>query len=210
MAIIGSFTHMNLASIDGDKFSFLTCAQLQLKNLGAFARIMYGIGLFASGMSSTVSGSLTGQRVLSGFFPDSWMTHHPRTRIFITRTVALIPCLFIVSYATQAGANLVQNIVQAIQLPFVLIPMMKYMRNTDIMNGKKYNCCKFYFIQLTSFIIIGLNFWTIFVNFTWGWTNIWMWNWLIQFGIYLGFLLHQATIHLNTDHFKLINNSSLE
>jgi Mn2+/Fe2+ NRAMP family transporter len=154
MAVIGSFTGYNTDSISGDNFDFISAGELLKTNLGEGARILYGIGLFCSGMSSTTTGALTGQYVMNGYCKFKM---NKKLRIFITRTVALIPCLLIVNYAQLSSANQILNLIQAIQLPFVLIPLARYIRNRKIMGTFTFTGSKFWFILTSGFFLIILN-----------------------------------------------------
>lgn len=147
MAIIGSFAFFNTDEIKGDKFDFITAGELLEKNLGKTFQILYGIGLLVSGLSSTSTGSLTGQYVMNGYC-DFKMDK--KVRIILTRTIALIPCLLIVNLAQINSANSILNTIQAIQLPFVVIPVTRYIKNEVIMEKFTFKGIKYWFICITA------------------------------------------------------------
>ena len=58
------------------------------------------------------------------------------TRLFLTRTLSLLPCIIIVRYSNIEDANILLNILQFVQVPFVLIPTLKFASNLDIMGRR--------------------------------------------------------------------------
>lgn len=116
MAVVGSFSNINTSSISGDNFDFISAGELLKRNLGKTCQILYAIGLFSSGMSSTATGALTGQYVMNGYC--DWKINK-NLRVIITRIIALIPCLLLVGLSNMSSANTIMNTIQAIQLPFV-------------------------------------------------------------------------------------------
>lgn len=100
MAVIGAFS--GISDIKGSADSFLTAADVIKDNMGTFAMYLFGIGLFASGMSSTATGALTGQYTMNGYC--KWKINK-NVRIVVTRLIALLPCLLIVNYADLSEAN---------------------------------------------------------------------------------------------------------
>ena len=155
MAVIGSFAFFNTDEISGDNFDFISAGKLLEKNLGKYSQILYAIGLFASGMSSTSTGSLTGQYVMNGYCD---FKINKKVRIVLTRTIALIPCLLIINLAQINSANSVMNTIQSVQLPFVLIPVTRYIASKDVMGEFKFVGLKYWFILVSALILIVLNF----------------------------------------------------
>jgi len=203
MAVIGSFCNMDTSSIAGDNFDFVTAGEVLKDNLGKFSQVMYGIGLFASGMSSTTTGALTGQYVMNGYCKFKM---NKKVRIFITRTIALVPCLLIVNFAQMNSANSVLNTIQAIQLPFVLIPLARYIRTKSIMNELRFGSLKFGFILGTGILLIGLNVYNVLQPFiALGFDNWYVWTFLPVFSLYIGFLGFLVFIEIDTRKFDKIN-----
>ena len=114
---------------------------VQLKNtggaltavLGSSATIIFALGLFSSGQSSTIAGVLTGQYIMEGFLN---IKINKQVRIIVSRLINLLPCLIITGYMDVEWVYIVLNIVQVIQLPFVLIPLFKFIENESIVNGE--------------------------------------------------------------------------
>jgi Mn2+/Fe2+ NRAMP family transporter len=90
---------------------------------GVSFKYLWGIGLLASGQSSTISLTYAGQIVMAGllrFEVSSWK------RLIGTRAVSLVPTLAVAAAYEGArkfdGMNQLLNILQAMVLPFSLIP----------------------------------------------------------------------------------------
>jgi manganese transport protein len=102
--------------------AYLTLAPL----LGTFAAsLFFAIGLFASGQSSTITGTLAGQVVMEGFM--HWRIK-PWVRRLITRLCAITPAIILIGQqGAKANVNDLLNLSQvvlAIQLPLAMIPLM--------------------------------------------------------------------------------------
>jgi natural resistance-associated macrophage protein 2 len=112
------------------------CYRYLGKTFGKPMMFIWAIGLFAAGQSSTMTGTYTGQFVMSGFLD---MQVSPWMRAFITRSVALFPTLaFAIAYAgTNEMDTLNQdlNVLQSFQLPFALIPVLYVSSRDDIMGS---------------------------------------------------------------------------
>lgn len=84
-----------------------------------------------------MTGTYTGQKTMEGFM-DIRVPQWKRT--IITRSVAMVPTVAIaVIYAGSSKMDLLNqllNIVQSIQLPFALIPVLYISSRTDIMGEK--------------------------------------------------------------------------
>lgn len=82
------------------------------------------MALLCSGQSSTITGTLAGQIVMEGFLR---IRIKPWIRRLITRSIAIVPALMIVS--ATGGRDTVQllvvsQVVLSMQLPFAIFPLM--------------------------------------------------------------------------------------
>lgn len=75
-----------------ENLDLLTAGQSLKSSFGNFSKIIWGIGLLASGQSSTMTGTLSGQYVMEGFVN---IRISKFKRAFITRSIAIIPALCI-------------------------------------------------------------------------------------------------------------------
>uniref|UniRef100_A0A8C4HBG8 Solute carrier family 11 member 2 n=1 Tax=Dicentrarchus labrax TaxID=13489 RepID=A0A8C4HBG8_DICLA len=100
---------------------------------GPAALYIWAIGILAAGQSSTMTGTYSGQFVMEGF----WNLQCSRfKRILLTRSLAIVPTLFVSSKDVQhlTWMNNILNVLQSVQLPFALIPILTFTSLTSIMN----------------------------------------------------------------------------
>jgi manganese transport protein len=111
------------ANSDWIRVAYLTLAPL----LGTtFASTLFAVALLASGQSSTITGTLAGQVVMEGFM--HWRIL-PWVRRLITRTLAILPAIFIIGVrGTSSVTDLLtlSQVVLALQLPFAMFPMLQF------------------------------------------------------------------------------------
>ena len=120
-----------------------TCCSIGLQNagtalsnlLGNSAKVIWAIGLLAAGQSSTMTGTFAGQFVMEGFL--QWKVS-PWVRVMITRFIALGPAIAvgIASSASPTATDILNvwlNVLQSIQLPFALLPVLHFTSDPKIM-----------------------------------------------------------------------------
>ena len=99
---------------------------------------MWALGLLAAGQASTMTATLAGQIVMGGFLDwkiSMWM------RVAITRLVALGPAV-LVCLATAGNSPLTNkinewlNILQSVQLPYAMFPLMILCARADLMGAQ--------------------------------------------------------------------------
>ncbi|KAL9229802.1 hypothetical protein vseg_005231 [Gypsophila vaccaria] len=110
---------------------------LQEKYGGGLFPILYiwGVGLLAAGQSSTITGTYAGQFIMGGFLNlklKKWI------RALITRSCAIIPTiivalLFDTSNDMLDTLNEWLNVLQSVQIPFALIPLLYLVSKEDLM-----------------------------------------------------------------------------
>ncbi|KAI4387235.1 hypothetical protein MLD38_005080 [Melastoma candidum] len=114
---------------------------LQEKYGGGFFPILYiwGIGLLAAGQSSTITGTYAGQFIMGGFLNlrlKKWL------RALITRSCAIVPTIIVaLIFDTSDGTldilNEWLNVLQSIQIPFALIPLLCLVSKEQVMGSFK-------------------------------------------------------------------------
>jgi manganese transport protein len=106
---------------DWIRIAYLTLAPL----LGtAVASTLFAVALLASGQSSTITGTLAGQVVMEGFM--HWRIS-PWLRRLITRSLAILPAIFIIGIRGDSSVNdllTLSQVVLALQLPFAMFPLL--------------------------------------------------------------------------------------
>jgi manganese transport protein len=111
------------ADSDWIRLAYLTLAPL----LGTvFASTLFAVALLASGQSSTITGTLAGQVVMEGFM--HWRMR-PWLRRLITRTLAILPAVFIIGLRGDSSVTdllTLSQVVLALQLPFAMFPLLQF------------------------------------------------------------------------------------
>jgi manganese transport protein len=90
------------------------------------APIAFGLALLAAGQSSTLTGTLAGQIVMEGFVR---IRLRPYLRRLITRSIALIPAVVVISISGDAGTYkllILSQVILSLQLPFAIVPLVHF------------------------------------------------------------------------------------
>ncbi|KAL2232648.1 metal transporter Nramp2 [Sesamum indicum] len=112
---------------------------LQQRYGGGLLPILYiwGIGLLAAGQSSTISGTYAGQFIMGGFLDlqiQKWL------RSLISRSCAILP-IIIVAIVFNRSEELLDvvnewlNVLQAVQIPFAVVPLLHLVSSEQIMGA---------------------------------------------------------------------------
>ncbi|KAK3146756.1 hypothetical protein QOZ80_3BG0271500 [Eleusine coracana subsp. coracana] len=114
---------------------------LQEKFGGDYFPILYiwGIGLLAAGTSSTITGTYAGQFIMGGFLNwrlKKWI------RALITRSFAIVPTIIVALYfnASDTALDVLNewlNVLQSVQIPFSLIPLITLVSKEEVMGMYK-------------------------------------------------------------------------
>ena len=102
--------------------------------LGAGAAgVVFAVALLASGQNSTVTGTLAGQIVMEGFLD---LTIPAWARRLVTRSLAIIPAVFVAIFYGSGGATsllVLSQVVLSLQLPFAVVPLVRITSDPAIM-----------------------------------------------------------------------------
>ncbi|KAL2529602.1 Metal transporter Nramp2 [Forsythia ovata] len=108
---------------------------------GGLVPILYiwGIGLLAAGQSSTMTGTYAGQFIMGGFLNlqlKKWL------RSVITRSCAIVPTIIVAIIFNRSEDSLDVlnewlNVLQGMQIPFAIIPLLTLVSNEQIMGSFK-------------------------------------------------------------------------
>jgi len=108
---------------DWIRIAHLTLAPLLGTTL---ASTLFAVALLASGQSSTITGTLAGQVVMEGFMHwrlRAWV------RRLITRTLAIVPAIWIISVRGSGSVTDLVNLSQVVlclELPFAMLPLLQF------------------------------------------------------------------------------------
>jgi manganese transport protein len=108
---------------DWIRIAYLTLAPLLGTTL---ASTLFAVALLSSGQSSTITGTLAGQVVMEGFM--HWRIL-PWVRRLITRTIAILPAVFIIGLRGEGSVTdllTLSQVVLALQLPFAMFPLLHF------------------------------------------------------------------------------------
>jgi manganese transport protein len=90
------------------------------------ASTLFAVALLASGQSSTITGTLAGQVVMEGFM--RWHVR-PWIRRMISRTLAVVPAIWIISIRGNSGVTDLVNLSQVVLcliLPLAMFPLLQF------------------------------------------------------------------------------------
>jgi manganese transport protein len=94
---------------------------------------LFAVALLASGQSSTLTGTYAGQIVMEGFLH---FKIRPVLRRLITRMLAIIPAILVISIQGEQGSYgllIFSQVVLSLQLPFAVIPLIKFTSDKERM-----------------------------------------------------------------------------
>ncbi|TNV80349.1 hypothetical protein FGO68_gene15737 [Halteria grandinella] len=155
-AVVGTFAHYHdTQTPDQIDLNLRNADQALYQSFGQHARIIWGIGLLAAGQSSTMTGTYAGQFVMEGFLDIKLPVWK---RVFITRSIAIFPALIVAFISDYDEVDTYLNILQAIQLPFALIPLLKFTSSPKIMGDRFVNSLTMKYGSFAlAFILIFIN-----------------------------------------------------
>ncbi|RUP45241.1 natural resistance-associated macrophage protein-domain-containing protein [Jimgerdemannia flammicorona] len=103
--------------------------------LGPPAGLIFALALLFAGQSSTLTATMAGQIVMSGFLG---ITVRPWLRRLITRLVAIIPAMVVAFVKGDNGLNgllVASQVALSLQLPFAVIPLVWFTSSKTIMRA---------------------------------------------------------------------------
>jgi manganese transport protein len=123
--------------------------------LGSAAASVFLISLLASGISSSVVGTMAGQVIMQGFVGFT-------IPLWIRRLVTMLPTVFIVAMGVDPTKTLIiSQVVLSIVLPFPVIALIYYTRRKDLMGVLTNKLSTTILSSLFALLILSLNVWLI-------------------------------------------------
>jgi len=158
------------------------------------AGILFAVALIAAGQSSTLTGTLAGQIVMEGFLK---FRMRPVVRRLITRMIAIVPAVLVISIQGEEGSYgllILSQVILSLQLPFAIIPLIQFTGDRGAM-GKFANKIWVKILSwITAVVIIGLNA-KLVVDTLSEWINgagdgaVWIWLTIVPAVVAIGLLL---------------------
>jgi manganese transport protein len=121
--------HEDVADI-GDAYQLLT----PLLGTRA-ASTLFAVALLCSGQNATLTGTLAGQIVMEGFIN---LRLRPWLRRLITRLLAIVPAIVVVTIYGERGAGsllILSQVILSFQLSFAVFPLVMFTSDHRLMNG---------------------------------------------------------------------------
>jgi manganese transport protein len=132
------------------------------------ASTLFALALLASGQNSTLTGTLAGQIVMEGFLN---IRLRPWLRRLVTRAIAIIPAIIVVSISGQKGTTnllVLSQVVLSLQLSFAVFPLVLFtgdrLKMGEFVNGPIMKGLAW----LVAIAIAALNAWLLMQTFR-GW-----------------------------------------
>lgn len=120
----------------------------------AFAGVLFGVALLLSGHNATLTSTLAGQVVLEHLLPRRLS---PTLRALLVRSLAILPAVAALLWWGEAYLNELlvwSQVVLSLQLPFVLIPLLIFVRRLPATQVSSWT---YVVASSCSALIIGLN-----------------------------------------------------
>ena len=118
-----AFYGQNIGPISSLEYAFTSLGA----RLGHGADIFFGLGLLASGLSSSSVGTLSGQVVMQGFI-------RRKIPLFLRRAITMAPALIVIAIGLDPSRSLVlSQVVLSFGIPFALIPLLLFCRDRGLM-----------------------------------------------------------------------------
>jgi len=124
--------------------------------LGHGADLLFGLGLLASGLSSSSVGTMAGQIVMQGFI-------RRQIPLFLRRTLTMLPALVIIALgADLTHALVLSQVVLSFGIPFALVPLVLFCRDRglmgDLVNTRRVTALA----SMVVAVIVCLNFYLLY------------------------------------------------
>jgi manganese transport protein len=125
------------------------------------ASALFGVALVCSGLSSSVTGTLAGQIVMEGFL-DVRMS--PAARALLTRSVAIVPAVFVTAWFGSTGANSLlafSQVVLSLQLPFAIVPLLLFTTRRKHLGAFAFGRRTSLLLWTAAGLVVSLNVWML-------------------------------------------------
>ncbi|MGH7590242.1 MAG: Nramp family divalent metal transporter [Gemmatimonadales bacterium] len=127
----------------------------------ALASTLFAVALLASGLNSTITGTLAGQVVMEGFLD---IRLPPWLRRLLTRMIAIVPAVLVTAFLGERGTGkllILSQVILSLQLSFAVVPLVMFTSDRKKMgpfvNGPALKAISW----VTTVAIVGLNAWLL-------------------------------------------------
>src|ERR1700761_7053756 len=127
----------------------------------AGASTMFAVALLAAGQNSTITGTLAGQIVMEGFLH---IQLKPWLRRLITRSVAIVPTIFVTLFYGERGTAsllILSQVILSMQLSFAVFPLVQFTSDRAKMGEFTNTRALKYLGYTVAVLIAALNVWLL-------------------------------------------------
>lgn len=129
-----------------------------LLGVGA-ASALFGVGLIASGLSSSMTGTLAGQVAMEGFLE---IRLSPAKRALLTRALALLPAAAVATSLGAAGVAkllVLSQVILGVQLPFAVLPLLWFTTRRAHLGAHAFRAPTATALWAVAALIVIINLW---------------------------------------------------
>jgi manganese transport protein len=125
------------------------------------AGAVFGLGLIASGLSSSITGTLAGQIVMEGFLE---MRVSRAQRALWGRLLAIVPSIAVALAVGEAGigrALVFTQVILGLQLPFAVVPLLWFTTRSRFLGQYAFNRGTALVLWSVAMLVIAGNLWML-------------------------------------------------
>lgn len=125
------------------------------------ASAVFGTALLASGLSSSVTGTLAGQIVMEGFLQ---IRLSPTMRALLTRLIAIVPAVIATAWYGSEGATALlvfSQVVLSMQLPFAIVPLLMFTTRRNALGALTFGRPMSIVLWSCALVVVSLNLWML-------------------------------------------------
>jgi len=125
------------------------------------ASAVFGTALLASGLSSSVTGTLAGQIVMEGFLQ---IRLSPSMRALLTRLIAIVPAVIATAWYGSEGATALlvfSQVVLSMQLPFAIVPLLMFTTRRHALGALTFGRPMAILLWSCAAVVVSLNLWML-------------------------------------------------
>jgi manganese transport protein len=126
------------------------------------AGAVFGIGLIASGLSSSITGTLAGQIVMEGFL-DIRVSRGRRA--LLTRGLAILPAVAVTIWFGHEGVGrllVLSQVILGLQLPFAVVPLLWFTTRSRHLGVHAFRASTAVILWTIALALIAINVWGLF------------------------------------------------
>ena len=126
------------------------------------ASTLFGVGLIASGLSSSITGTLAGQVVMEGFL-DIRVSRAKRA--LLTRSLAILPAVAVAAGFGHEGVGrllVLSQVILGLQLPFAVIPLLWFTTRRQYLGVNAFGARTAAVLWGIALMLVVINLWSAY------------------------------------------------